>query len=73
MANTGQPGSTGSQFFLVHSDSTLPPLYTVVGTVTDGLDVLTAIAAAGTVDGTTDGAPAREVVVDDLVVERSAS
>lgn len=72
MANTGQPGSTGSQFFLVHSDSTLPPLYTVVGTVTDGLDVVTGIAAAGTVDGTTDGAPAQEVVVDDLVVERSA-
>jgi peptidyl-prolyl cis-trans isomerase B (cyclophilin B) len=72
MANTGQPGSTGSQFFLVHSDSTLPPLYTVVGTVTDGLEAVQAVAAAGTVDGSTDGAPVRDVVIDDLVVERSA-
>lgn len=71
MANTGQPGTTGSQFFLVHSDSQLPPLYTVVGTVTDGLDVVTEIAAAGTVDSSTDGEPAADARLSDLVVERS--
>jgi peptidyl-prolyl cis-trans isomerase B (cyclophilin B) len=73
MANTGQPASTGSQFFLVHSDSTLPPQYTVVGTITDGLDVIEEIAAAGTVDGSTDGAPAAGADVSGLVVERSDS
>ena len=71
MANTGQPASTGSQFFLVHSDSVLPPSYTVLGQVTDGLDVVEEIAAAGTVEGGTDGAPAAGAQVSDLVVERS--
>jgi len=71
MANTGQPGSTGSQFFLVHSDSELPSLYTVVGSVVDGLDVVADIAAEGTVDGTTDGQPAAPAVLEDLVVDRS--
>jgi peptidyl-prolyl cis-trans isomerase B (cyclophilin B) len=71
MANTGQPGTTSSQFFIVHSDSQLPPLYTVVGSVTDGLDVVTDIAAAGTVDSSTDGEPAADARLADLVVERS--
>jgi peptidyl-prolyl cis-trans isomerase B (cyclophilin B) len=73
MANTGQPASTGSQFFVVHSDSVLPPDYTVVGQVTEGLDVVRAIAEAGTVSGSADGAPAAGAEVSDLVVERSAT
>ncbi len=73
MANTGQPASTGSQFFIVHSDSVLPPDYTVVGEVTEGLDVVRAIAEAGTVSGSTDGTPAAGAEVSDLVVERSAT
>lgn len=71
MANTGAPGSTGSQFFIVHADTELPPSYTVVGQVTEGLEAVTAVAQAGTVDGTDDGEPATEAVIDDLVVERS--
>lgn len=71
MANTGQPVTTGSQFFLVYADSDLPPSFTVVGQVTDGLEVVQDIAAAGTVDGGTDGAPATAADVADLVVERS--
>src|SRR3954466_13272399 len=48
MANTGQPGSTGSQFFLCFVDTQLPPDYTPVGTVDEaGLAVLDTIAAAG--------------------------
>jgi len=73
MANTGQPASTGSQFFIVHSDSVLPPDYTVVGEVVDGLEVIRDIAAAGTVSGSDDGEPAAGAEVGDLVVERSAS
>ena len=44
MANAG-PDSNGSQFFIVHQDSGhLPPAYTIFGMVTEGLDVLDAIA-----------------------------
>ncbi len=48
MANTGQPSSNGSQFFLVYGDSPLPPQYTVFGTINDeGLATVEKIAAAG--------------------------
>jgi peptidyl-prolyl cis-trans isomerase B (cyclophilin B) len=48
MANTGQPNSTGSQFFLCFTDTQLSPDYTPVGTVdAAGLAVLDKIAAAG--------------------------
>jgi peptidyl-prolyl cis-trans isomerase B (cyclophilin B) len=48
MANTGQPNSTGSQFFLCFVDTQLSPDYTPVGTVDQaGLAVLDKIAAAG--------------------------
>ncbi|HSK56192.1 MAG TPA: peptidylprolyl isomerase [Jiangellales bacterium] len=67
MANAG-PGTNGSQFFLVHADSELPPSYTVLGTITEGLDVVTEIADRGTADGGEDGAPAQPVTIDDLVV-----
>ncbi|MFM8515536.1 MAG: peptidylprolyl isomerase [Actinomycetota bacterium] len=58
MANAG-PGTAGSQFFLVYEDTTLPPGYTVWGTITQGLDVVPAIAQAGVAGGATDGAPAQ--------------
>jgi cyclophilin family peptidyl-prolyl cis-trans isomerase len=48
MANTGQPNSTGSQFFLCFVDTQLSPDYTPVGTVDEaGLAVLDTVAAAG--------------------------
>jgi peptidyl-prolyl cis-trans isomerase B (cyclophilin B) len=47
MANTGQPHTGGSQFFLVGQASTLPPTYTPFGTITKGLDILQSIGAAG--------------------------
>ena len=59
--------SNGSQFFLVYDDSQLPPEYTVFGRITEGLDVLTEIAEAGTEDGSTDGAPAAPVTIDSVV------
>ncbi|MGY1607113.1 MULTISPECIES: peptidylprolyl isomerase [unclassified Geodermatophilus] len=56
MANSGQ-GLDGSQFFLVWGDSTLPPDYTVVGTIDDaGLAVLDVVAANGN-DGSLDPSP----------------
>ncbi len=48
MANTGLPNSGGSQFFLVYADSTLPPDYTIFGTIDEaGLQVIEKVAAGG--------------------------
>lgn len=47
MANGG-PGTTGSQFFIVHEDAAqLGKNYSVIGTVTEGLAVVRKVAAAG--------------------------
>ncbi len=66
MANTGQPHSGGSQFFLVFGASTLPPSYTVLGTVDPaGLAVVDRVAAAGD-DGSNspgDGKPKLPVTI----------
>jgi peptidyl-prolyl cis-trans isomerase B (cyclophilin B) len=71
MANTGQPDSGGSQFFLVYADSTLPPSYTAFGTIDqEGLTTLDAIAAAGTdnSNGTGDGAPVTPVTIQTATI-----
>lgn len=69
MANTGQPGSGGSQFFLNYkATSGLGPTYTPWGTITSGLDVLTTVAAAGTKDGGPDGAPKTPVTITSFTV-----
>jgi cyclophilin family peptidyl-prolyl cis-trans isomerase len=44
MANAG-PGSTGSQFFIVLAEASLPPQYSVFGGVVSGDETLDAIAA----------------------------
>jgi peptidyl-prolyl cis-trans isomerase B (cyclophilin B) len=73
MANSGTPGSTGSQFFLCFVDTQLPPDYTAVGTVDEaGLAVLDTIAAAGN-DGSFEpspggGAPNLPVTVQTMTV-----
>lgn len=70
MANAG-PGTAGSQFFLVYEDTTLPPAYTVLGTITQGLDIVQEIASVGTEDGATDGRPRQPVVIEKATVQRS--
>lgn len=67
MANAG-PDTNGSQFFLVYADSQLPPSYTVFGHVTDGMDVLKAIADKGIAGGGQDGAPADPVTIESVTV-----
>ena len=73
MANTGQAKSTGSQFFIVDKDSTLPASYTVAGHVTAGLDVLDKILALGNdgSNGTGDGAPKENVYLNTVTVTKS--
>ena len=68
MANSG-PNTGGSQFFIVYKDSPLPPNYAVWGKVTSGLDVIDRIAAAGVAGGSTDGAPAKRVVITSTSVK----
>ena len=69
MANAGA-GTNGSQFFLVYKDSTLPPNYTVFGTIDKtGLATLDKIAAEGTADGGPDGAPKQTVTIKKLQLD----
>lgn len=57
MANTGQPDSGGSQFFLIYGQTQLPPQYTVFATISPGgLQVLDQIAKAGD-DGSLEPSP----------------
>jgi cyclophilin family peptidyl-prolyl cis-trans isomerase len=47
MANAG-PNTNGSQFFIMHIDYPLPPNYTIFGRVTEGQEVVDAIASTPT-------------------------
>ena len=67
MANAG-PNTNGSQFFIVYADTTLPAAYTVWGEVTEGLDIVEQVAAAGVAGGATDGAPAQTVTIETATV-----
>jgi peptidyl-prolyl cis-trans isomerase B (cyclophilin B) len=70
MANTGQPHTGGSQFFLVYQDSPLPAQYTPFGTITSGMPVLAAIAKAGSdnSNGPGDGHPTQPVTITSFTV-----
>ena len=61
-------GTSGSQFFVVTApDAGLPPDYAVVGTVTEGMETVSAIEALGTGDGP----PSQPVVIQKVTVEES--
>jgi peptidyl-prolyl cis-trans isomerase B (cyclophilin B) len=47
MANSGQPNSTGSQFFICTADTKIPASYTLLGKITSGLDVAQKVIKAG--------------------------
>jgi peptidyl-prolyl cis-trans isomerase B (cyclophilin B) len=61
------PGSNGSQFLIFFKDFTPPsPQYSIIGTVTGGLDVLTKISKLPTIDN---GAGAKIKPKDDVLVQ----
>ncbi|GGT77177.1 MULTISPECIES: peptidylprolyl isomerase [Streptomyces] len=69
MANTGQPGTGGSQFFLVYKDTKLPPTYTPFGKMdAAGLKAVQDVAKAGVEGGATDGAPKKVVTIEKATV-----
>jgi len=69
----GDAWSMGSQFFIVYQDSPIPSDgaggYTVFGKVTSGLDVVEAIADAGTAEGTSDGPPVSDVIIEGVKIQ----
>ncbi len=65
MANRG-PNTNGSQFFIMHVDQQLPPLYTIFGRVTEGQDIVDAIANTQT--GRNDK-PVSPVTMDKVTIE----
>jgi cyclophilin family peptidyl-prolyl cis-trans isomerase len=58
MANSG-PNTQGSQFFIMHQDSPLPPAYSVFGEVVEGLEV---------VDDIVQGPAAGDQALDPVIV-----
>ncbi|HXP21296.1 MAG TPA: peptidylprolyl isomerase [Streptosporangiaceae bacterium] len=73
MANTGQPGSNGSQFFLVYKNTSLPPSYTPFGTIVSGLNIIQMVAKAGTdnSNGPGDGHPKEKVVIESVTIKKT--
>jgi peptidyl-prolyl cis-trans isomerase B (cyclophilin B) len=70
MARTSDPGSNGSQFFIVYKATQLPDAngYTIFGQVTKGLDVVQKVADAGVEGGGSDGAPVQKVTVKTVTI-----
>lgn len=73
MANTGQPHTGGSQFFLVYKDSKLPPSYTPFGTMdAASLKTVEKVGAAGVAGGAGgDGAPKTAVDISKAAVDKT--
>ncbi len=65
MANSG-PNTNGSQFFIMHKDYPLPPSYTKFGKVTEGQDVVDAIAE---VDTNSSDKPLDPVIMQKVYIE----
>src|SRR3989454_4787893 len=65
MANAG-PNTNGSQFFIMHVDYALPPNYTIFGRVTEGQDIVNAIATSET---DRSDRPASEIKMEKVSIE----
>lgn len=69
----GDDYSMGSQFFIVYDESMIPSDsvggYTIFGKLTSGIEVVKEIAANGTDNGGSDGAPVEPVVMTAISVE----
>jgi peptidyl-prolyl cis-trans isomerase B (cyclophilin B) len=73
LAKTQDPGTSGSQFFICYKDTELDAAYTILGHVTEGLDIVKKVAAAGVIpdpqaQSAGDGAPKLEVKVLSLTL-----
>jgi len=73
MARSDSAYSNGHQFFIVFKDTTLPTEtggYSIVGTVTSGLDdLVSGIVAGGIADGAEDGAPVIPTTITSVTIK----
>ena len=71
MANTGQPGTGGGQWFIVVGDGgqQLTPTYSVFGHVVEGQDIVDAINEFG--DAATNGTPTKIVAIKTVTISES--
>ncbi len=65
MANAG-PNTNGSQFFIMHVNYPLPPNYTIFGQVTEGQEVVNAIACSPT---DPNDRPVTQVIMEKVTIE----
>ncbi|MCA1836638.1 MAG: peptidylprolyl isomerase [Actinobacteria bacterium] len=73
MANSGQPDSNGSQFFIVLADLPgYPPAFTIFGRVTQGTDVIDAIARVPVADPNV-GLPLDPVIIESATIGSAPS
>jgi peptidyl-prolyl cis-trans isomerase B (cyclophilin B) len=73
IAKAQDPGTSGSQFFICYKDTELDANYTILGHVTEGLDIVQKVAAGGVIpdpqaQSAGDGAPKLEVKVTSLTM-----
>jgi cyclophilin family peptidyl-prolyl cis-trans isomerase len=69
MANSG-PNTNGSQFFIMHQDYPLPPKYVIFAQVTNGLDVVDALATVPTKpDGGENSSPVTPPVIKKVTIK----
>lgn len=68
MANSGA-NTNGSQFFIMHQDTSLPKNYVIFGHVTAGLDVVDKIAEAPTKPGGEGSSPVTPVQIQSVTVK----
>ena len=71
MANTGQPNTGGSQFFMIYGDGELPPQYTAFGSISaEGLQVIDTIAKRGS-DGSLDPSPGGGKPIQPVTIQKA--
>jgi peptidyl-prolyl cis-trans isomerase B (cyclophilin B) len=74
MANTGQPDSNGSQFFLVYKNTTLPASYTPFGKIVSGLNILQNVGKRGfgpPLSSAGGGAPKESVEIESVTIKKT--
>ena len=74
MANTGEPDSNGSQFFLVYKNTSLPPDYTPFGKIVSGLNILQNVGNHGygpPLSSAGGGAPKEKVQIESVTIKQT--